>query len=391
MIEGIKPDFSKFKKQHIKMGFNQAGNIIANILLLLVFMTLINSCKRDEMIYENNHDIIISTPKAQSVLEKGEFYQIKWQTEKAEKLRIELYLQNTPVRLISVSENNSGSYSWQVPDDIKPDTNYRIRITGIDNNQLSGFSHFFIISGDFGTKFINCSDFIFNNWVKGSDSLISWTDNIEEDVKIDLFLDGVFHSTIAQATPSNGNFLWSIPLALATSSNYSFKISSTVNPGIYNLSDVFRISLNSEINLVKNGNFINENFWNYSNPLTNLKNRWSINSELKTAEIISLQSSGSIFQELGLINGQKYIITYALSKYNGYIGGAKINPSDTFRAAIVCSIGTNSGENRYYEGIYTDTIIAAGSAIKFMIFEQASSFPNSGFSCKLDNIEVFAE
>ncbi|MDQ3193102.1 MAG: GPI anchored serine-threonine rich family protein [Bacteroidota bacterium] len=373
------------------MGFNPRI-ILSNICLLLVIsMTLLYSCKRDDPPYNDNYDIVISTPKAGAVLNKGEAYSIKWETTKAENLKIMLYKQDDPVSIISISEINSGEFIWLIPESIKPDTNYRIRITGNDNKTLSGFSHFFIISGDSDSKYIKIADIQTNNWVKGGDSLITWTDNIEEDVRIDIFLDNVFYANIVEQTPSTGSFLWSIPTTLPSSSNYNIKISSKTDQGIYSLSDIFRISLETEMNLVKNGNFINQNYWYFSNPLSSSINRWNISTESQSAELVSLQSSGSIIQELGLIPGQRYIIGYTLSKCNGYIGGAQLNQSDSSRAAIICAIGNSYGERRYKEGTYSDTITAAGTAIEFIIYEQASSFPNTGFICKMDNVEVFPE
>ena len=356
-------------------------------ILQISVASLFIACKKEDQIYNDQENLVVSVPKAGAVLEKGESYSIKWITEKAEKLRIDLYKQDKPVSIISVSENNSGNFTWLVPHNIAPDTNYRIRITGIDNKEISGFSHFFIISGDPTSKFIKSSSFYYNNWIKGSDSIISWTDNIDEEVRIDLFLNGVFYSNIAESTPSIGNFPWSIPGTLPTSSNYSFKISSVINPSLYSISDFFRISLNSEMNMVKNANFVSTNYWNYSNPSTESKNRWNINNNIQAAEVVSLQSSGSIVQELGLVSGLQYKIVYTLSKCNGYIGGSNLDQG----ASIVCHIGDSTGVKRYREGTYTDIITGNSSAISFKINLDLSSNPGSGFICTLDNVEVYPE
>ncbi|MEJ2196922.1 MAG: Ser-Thr-rich GPI-anchored membrane family protein [Ignavibacteriaceae bacterium] len=40
---------------------------------------------------------------------------------------------------------------------------------------------------------------------------ITWTDNIAEDVKIELFKAGAFDSNIVDPTPSDGTYNWTVP------------------------------------------------------------------------------------------------------------------------------------------------------------------------------------
>ncbi len=162
------------------------------------------SCKKEDHSYKSKDTALtISSPKIRSELEKGKVYNISWQTTKAEKLKIELFHGQNMVQIISVSEPNSGNFPWLVPYDLKPDSSYRVKITGLENQELTAFSHYFNINGDSATKYIKPAAFFHNNWIKGSDSLISWTDNIEEKVKIDLFLNGVFYVNIVEQISFN--------------------------------------------------------------------------------------------------------------------------------------------------------------------------------------------
>lgn len=365
-------------------------------LLLFYFLLIIISfsCKKEDLSYKNkSSSLTISAPKIHAELNKGKIYNISWETTKAEKLKIELYNDQNMVQILSAVEPNSGNFTWLVPYDLKPDSLYRVKITALDNEELTAYSHFFTIQGDSASKYIKPAAFFYNNWIKGSDSLIKWEDNIDESVRIDLFSNGAFYANIVEEAASSGSYSWSIPSNLPTSSNYQIKISSTLFSNLYGLSDIFRISQENEINLVKNGNFSSNFFWQYSNPQTPVNNRWSINleSNIGAAEVGSLQSSGSISQDLGLIPGKRYKIIYTLMRFNGYIGGAVLSPSNPNRAAVICQIGDSTGVRRYTEGTYTDTITGNSTTLSFNIIEHWASTPNSGFLCKLDNIEVYED
>lgn len=357
-------------------------------LFILVIFSLF-SCKKDELAEKydsNNYFIKILNPTTNLEWEPNNAYTINWESNTGAKIKIELYRAENIVHTLSPVEENNGNYNWTVPYYLFPDTTYRIKITSLLRTGISGFSQYFTINGDSIMKFIQPSPFVCNNWIKGTDSLITWSDNLDEDVKIDLYLNDIFLETITNSTPGNGSYLWPVPSHLSTNSNYRIKISSVANSTIFGFSDLFRISLLSEINLVKNGNFNSEDHWIISNPTINSKYRWNIIDINKTAEITTLNSSGSISQELSLIAGQSYIVTYTLSKNNGYFGGANDNG-----AAIVAKIGTTLSSEKHYEGTYTDTLIAGGTAIEFQIIEDNASAPNKGFVCTMDNIEVVAQ
>ena len=369
--------------------------MIRTLFFFSVFMIFsFFSCKKEDLAEKydsNNYFIRVVDPAINSQWNKNSTYTINWTTNTDSKIKMELYLGENIVHTISPMEDNSGSYNWTIPHNLFPDTTYRIKITSLLRPGISGISQYFSVKGDSTIEFIEHSDFVSNNWFKGIDSLITWNDNIEEDVKIDLFLNDVFVETIVSATVSNGSFLWPVPSYLATNSNYKLRISSVANNSIFSFSDLFRISLLSEMNLVQNGNFISENYWVISNPTENPKYRWNIvtptGTNRGTAETATLNSSGSISQELGLTIGQTYIINYSLSKSNGYFGGADIGTA----AGIIPKIGTAAGTKRTQEGTYSDTLVADGTAIEFLINENLSASPNKGFICSLDNVEVIAQ
>ena len=75
------------------------------------------------------------------------------------------------------------------------------------------------------------------SWQAGTTQVISWNDNLSENVKIELYKGGSFHSTISISTTSDGNRNWAIPLALASGSDYSIKITSVDSTTVFDFSD----------------------------------------------------------------------------------------------------------------------------------------------------------
>ncbi|MCX6307215.1 MAG: choice-of-anchor J domain-containing protein, partial [Bacteroidetes bacterium] len=71
------------------------------------------------------------------------------------------------------------------------------------------------------------------SWQQGSVHSITWSDNISENVRIELYKGGVLNLTIAASTASTGTYSWTIPSGQPAGNDYSVKISSTTNSGIY--------------------------------------------------------------------------------------------------------------------------------------------------------------
>jgi len=76
-----------------------------------------------------------------------------------------------------------------------------------------------------------------NSLTKGNGYSLSWNDNIDENVRIDLFKGGIYSSNITPSTPSNGSYYWTVPTPIANGSDYQIRISSTSNPSLGDYSD----------------------------------------------------------------------------------------------------------------------------------------------------------
>jgi hypothetical protein len=72
-----------------------------------------------------------------------------------------------------------------------------------------------------------------NSLTAGNSYTISWTDNISENVKIELYKGSSFHSTITSSTSSNGSYTWILPTALPAGNDYRIRIASVNTGSLY--------------------------------------------------------------------------------------------------------------------------------------------------------------
>ena len=75
------------------------------------------------------------------------------------------------------------------------------------------------------------------SWLTGTTQEIIWVDDISGDVKIDLYKNDVFNSTIAATEISDGSFTWNIPGSIVTGSDYKILITSLDYPVLFDQSN----------------------------------------------------------------------------------------------------------------------------------------------------------
>ena len=82
----------------------------------------------------------------------------------------------------------------------------------------------------------------FVSWETGTNHSISWTSTGSiTNVKIELYISGVFDSVITSSTLNDGELLWIIPFGLANSSQYQIKITDVSNPTTYDSTNYFEV------------------------------------------------------------------------------------------------------------------------------------------------------
>ena len=75
------------------------------------------------------------------------------------------------------------------------------------------------------------------SWQPGSTYNITWNDNIADNVKLELYKDGTYDSTISSSTPSDGSESWTVPTTLASGSDYQLRITSLSDSSVYDDTD----------------------------------------------------------------------------------------------------------------------------------------------------------
>jgi len=66
---------------------------------------------------------------------------------------------------------------------------------------------------------------------------VTWTDNFGGAVTIALYHNGAYTATLADSTPSNGEYLWVPGPGIAPGSGYSIRVTSVLNPAVYDESN----------------------------------------------------------------------------------------------------------------------------------------------------------
>jgi len=370
--------------------------MVKKIVFFILSILIFSSCKKDypAEFYEAELTSRFTYPTRNAIFNHNITYELRWTGLSASEIAIYLFQEEDLVLTISPKEENTENYFWKVPITMPANNNYRFKIVALGGSSIEFFSPIFTIEGDSTTPYITPQIFINNNsFLKGMQMNINFTTNVNNNpIAIELFLGNQSVASITDSAISN-NFDWTIPANLPNSSDYRIHYYVENQTDVNSFSSKFRISDFSSVNLVKNGNFNTDEYWQISNPNANVISRWNINNSLPEgqAELISLTTSGSLFQNVNIIAGQQYVITYTLKSLGGYFGGVRDNASggtfsDPALAGIRCFLGNNGGIKRVNEGTYTDTITANGNEIRFVIIQNLAASPSPGLIGVLDDV-----
>ncbi|MBN2833997.1 MAG: SUMF1/EgtB/PvdO family nonheme iron enzyme, partial [Candidatus Delongbacteria bacterium] len=186
-------------------------------------------------------DITVTNPTSSTTWQMGSSVSIQWIDNISENVKIELYKGSSAVQTISSSTASNGSYSWTVPTTLTAGTDYKVKITSVNNSSLYDYSDTFTISLAPYITVTNPTSS--TTWQMGSSTSIQWNDNISENVKIELFKGSSLVQTISSSASSNGSYSWTVPTSLTSGTDYKVKITSVNSSSLYDYSDTFTISL----------------------------------------------------------------------------------------------------------------------------------------------------
>ena len=180
--------------------------------------------------------ITVKSPNGGDVINTGDTYNITWDDNISENVRIYLFQGNRYKQMISNSTPSDGSYSWKVPTNLTTGGNYQVAIQSVEKDRIFDFSDSnFTIEPDgvITVKSPNGGDVINT----GDTYNITWDDNISENVRIYLFQGNRYKQMISNSTPSDGSYSWTVPTSLTAGDNYEVAIQSVEKGSIYDYSD----------------------------------------------------------------------------------------------------------------------------------------------------------
>jgi hypothetical protein len=182
--------------------------------------------------------ITITSPNGGESWEAGSFHQITFTDNINENIKIELYKGGVFNSVINPSTPSDGSTNWTIPAGTTPGSDYKVKITSVNDTAVFDFSDTDFTIAPLSPPSISItSPNGGEDWVHGIGYQITFTDNINEYVKIDLYKGGVFDSVINDSTQSDGSTNWTIPEGTTPGSDYKIKITSVNDPTVFDFSD----------------------------------------------------------------------------------------------------------------------------------------------------------
>ncbi|MFB0517222.1 MAG: Ser-Thr-rich GPI-anchored membrane family protein, partial [Candidatus Neomarinimicrobiota bacterium] len=187
-------------------------------------------------------NIVVIEPTSSTVWDLGQQnVTISWDTGNlGGTVDIHLYKGSTQVRTIITGTSNDGSYTtWDLPTDLTPDTDYRVRV--YQDASHYDYSEYFTIAGNIVVTEPTSSTV----WDLGQQNVtISWyTGNLGGTVDIHLYKGTSQVETIATGTSNDGSHTtWDVPTSLTPDTDYRVRVHQDASH--YDYSDYFTIAGN---------------------------------------------------------------------------------------------------------------------------------------------------
>ncbi|MHA2029649.1 MAG: Ser-Thr-rich GPI-anchored membrane family protein, partial [Candidatus Kariarchaeaceae archaeon] len=182
-----------------------------------------------------SNKVIVTIPNGGESWQQGTTHTISWSDNLNDNVKIELFKAGVFDSEITSSTPSNGSFQWNIPINVAPGTDYKVKVTNSDNASVFDFSdaNFEIFEGNITVVAPNGEE----SWQAGTSQVITWIDNINENVTIELYKGGTLHSVIDPSTGSDGLKFWDIPFTLEPGTDYKVKITSVDDPSITDFSD----------------------------------------------------------------------------------------------------------------------------------------------------------
>ena len=214
----------------------------------------------------------VVSPNGGESWQAGSTQTITWTDNIISNVSIELYKGGLFHSIISSSTGSDGSENWDIPFALESGTDYRIKITSVDDSSITDESDadFTIIGNQITVVTPNGGE----QWLDTDDQQITWTDNLTGNVEIQLLKNDVFHSTIITSTLSDGSYTWNIPDTIKSGTDYKIKILSVEDGNLFDISDADFEIINYELTVIApNGG---ENWQKETTHTISWNDKWNI-------------------------------------------------------------------------------------------------------------------
>ncbi len=190
-------------------------------------------------------EITITSPNGGENWQTSLPYGIVWSDNLSAPVKIELYKGGVFYSTIVDTTPSNGYYLWSV-NAAESGNDYKVKVTSLNSSNDFDLSDadFSITKSEITITSPNGGE----NWQTSSQYGIVWSDNIFGPVKIELYKEGVFYSTIVDTTPSNGFYLWSVN-ASESGNDYKVKVTSLNSSNDFDSSDADFSITKSEITI----------------------------------------------------------------------------------------------------------------------------------------------
>ncbi len=194
--------------------------------------------------------IAVTSPRPGQCFEPGDRPLIRWATNQvAGPLTLTLERDGTLMRTITTSAADDGEWhSFQLPDDLPPNSLYRITIAGTDSTTgtpVQASSARFAVGGALHVTRPTTGEAI----GPGSTPPIAWAScGIEGPLRLDVLRGGRRHTTLSTTAADDGEWhSWTVPADTPTGNDYRVRATSVSDPRIVDESGPFRVGGSIEV------------------------------------------------------------------------------------------------------------------------------------------------
>ncbi|MCB8989227.1 MAG: peptidoglycan DD-metalloendopeptidase family protein [Ardenticatenaceae bacterium] len=179
--------------------------------------------------------IDLSAPNGGEVWTTGSTRPIFWEDNLGGEVRLELYRNGSYVETLARKVESNGRFNWAISTNLLAGDGYQVRIVDLADESVFDMSDAnFSLSG--GPAILVTSPNGHETWPEGLQRPVTWVDNLDENVRLELYRNGTMVRTLATSTPSDGVFTWTIPPEL-TGTGYRLRVTAVSDVTVFDESD----------------------------------------------------------------------------------------------------------------------------------------------------------